>query len=312
MTEGSPSPQPPDTRVGYVTLLGAPNVGKSSLLNRFVGERLSIVTPKAQTTWSRVTGILTEGTSQIIFLDTPGILDPRNLLETSFLSSAATAVREADVLLVLLDPTRPLGGDRRERIREAAAGASAPVLVVVNKVDAAPAPPVEAEAAWGREHLSPEVHRISALSGEGVPGLLEAIRERLPRGPFLYPPDEIASEPVRFFAAELVRETVFEEFQQEIPYSVFCQVEEFRESRDPVYIGVNIYVERPSQKGMLIGEKGRAIRKLGTRSREKLEHFLERPVYLDLWVKVLPKWRKKADHLRRLGFQLPEGHAPKS
>jgi GTPase len=312
MAENASPSQQTGTRAGYVTLMGAPNAGKSSLMNRFVGERLSIVTPKAQTTWSRVTGIVTEGSCQIIFLDTPGILDPRNLLEVSFVSSAATAIREADVLLVLLDPIHPLDAQRRDRIRESAAGTDAPILVVVNKVDAAPTEAVESEAEWGREHLSTEVHRVSALNGDGVAELLEAIRGHLPHGPFLYPPDEIASEPVRFFAAEMVRETVFEDFQQEIPYSVFCQVEEFRESRDPVYIGVNIYVERSSQKGMLIGEKGRAIRNLGIRSREKLEHFLGRPVYLDLWVKVLPKWRKKADHLRRLGFQLPEGHAPKS
>lgn len=310
--EAAPIPSEPTTRCGYVTLMGAPNAGKSTLLNHFVGERLSIVTPKAQTTWSRVTGILTDDDAQMIFLDTPGVLDPRNLLEASLLATATTAVREADVLLVLLDPTRPLDAQRRERIRALRAQSSAPVLVAVNKVDAAPQDAVVREADWGRESVSPEVHRVSAVRGDGAPELLQAIRGHLPPGPFLYPPDEIATEPIRFFAAELVRETVFEDFQEEIPWSVFCQVEEFRESEDPIYIQVNLYVERASQKGMLIGEKGSAIRRLGIRSRKKLEHFLGRPVYLDLWVKVLPKWRKKADHLKRLGFQVPESDAPRS
>ena len=311
MTEPLPNAEP-ETRCGYVTLMGAPNAGKSSLMNRFVGERLSIVTPKAQTTWSRVTGLLTEKDVQVVFLDTPGILKPRDLLQESLLASARTAVREADVLLVLLDAAARLDPERRERLVAVRRESEAPVVVAVNKVDAASAADVEAEAEWAREHLAEEVHRISALRGDGTDQLLARIRDHLPPAPFLYPPDDIATEPVRFFAAELVRETVFEEFREEIPYSVFCQVEEFREADTPIYIQVNIYVERASQKGMLIGEKGSAIRRLGTRSREKLEHFLGARVYLDLWVKVLPKWRKKAAQLKRLGFQVPEGHASDS
>jgi len=303
---------PSTTRSGYVTLLGAPNAGKSSLLNRFVGERLSIVTPKAQTTWSRVTGILTEGGCQMIFLDTPGVLEPRDLLQGSLLASARAAVREADVLLLLLDPTRPLDPGGRERLLAVRAECTAPLLVAVNKVDLAREAAIRTERDWAREELEVEPFEVSALRGDGADELLQALRDHLPAGPFLYPPDEIATEPVRFFAAEMVRETVFEEFQEEIPYSVFCQVEEFRENETPIYIQVNVYVERPSQKGMIIGERGAAIRRLGILSRKKLEHFLGAPVYLDLWVKVLPKWRKKADQLKRLGFTVPEGNASNS
>lgn len=304
-TEAGPAPD--ETRTGYVTILGSPNVGKSTLLNRLVGERLSIVTPKAQTTWRRITGILTEGDCQAIFLDTPGVLEPRDLLHRAFLGIAREAVREADILLVILDPTRPLDPGRRERLASLREECAAPVLVAVNKIDAADPEAVAREEEWARKALSPEgTHRISATSGEGVGELLAAIRERLPSGPFLYPPDDLATEPVRFFAAELVRETIFERFRQEIPYSVFCEVEEFREEDKRTYVQVNIVVERASQKGILIGDKGTAIRELGRQSREKLEHFLGRPVYLDLWVKVLPNWRKKRGHLRRLGFHVPD------
>jgi GTPase len=298
-----------ETRTGYVTLLGAPNVGKSSLLNRFLGQTLSIVTPRAQTTWKRITGILTDETCQMIFLDTPGILDPADLLQRSFLASAREAVREADVLLLVLDPTRPLDDARRERLAALSREAGAPILAAVNKIDVADPDAVEREAGWIQGRLPAGLHRVSATTGEGTDGLLAAVRDHLPPGPFLYPPDEIATEPVRFFAAELVRETIFEEFRQEVPYSVFCQVEEFREDESPIYIQVNIFVERASQKGILIGEKGSSIRHLGIRSREKLEHFLEGPVYLDLWIKVLPRWRKKRQHLKRLGFHVPEDDA---
>lgn len=294
-----------DTRAGYVALVGRPNAGKSTLLNRLVGEHLSIVTPKAQTTWQRVTGLLTMETDQLIFLDTPGLLEARDLLQKSMLGAALEALEEADVVLLVVDTTRLPDDVDRERILEAVAGVKAPLHVALNKVDEAPESNVDRWADWVNEALDARVHRISAFDGSGVDDLLEALRASLPPGPFLYPEDEIATEPVRFFVAELVRETIFEQFRQEIPYSVFCQVEAFREAEDPVYIQVVVYVERKSQKGMLIGKKGRAIRALGEASRAKIEHFLGRRVYLDLWVKPLRAWRKNRAHLGRLGFRLP-------
>ena len=301
----SPSSGGETTRAGYVALVGRPNAGKSTLMNRLVGEHLSIVTPKAQTTWQRVTGLLTEGSHQLIFLDTPGLLEARDLLQKSMLGAALEALQEADVVLVVVDTTRPPVDDDRTRIVGALEGVAAPVHVALNKVDEASAGEVDAWAAWVDAELDAEVHRISALDGHGVPALLGALKAALPEAPFLYPEDEIATEPVRFFVAELVRETIFEQFRQEIPYSVFCHVEAFRESQEPVYIQVVVYVERKSQKGMLIGKRGAAIRELGQASRAKIEHFLGRAVYLDLWVKPLRAWRKNRAHLGRLGFRVP-------
>jgi GTP-binding protein Era len=297
---------PADTRCGYVTLLGRPNAGKSTLLNALVEERLSIVTPKAQTTWQRITAIHTREDAQMIFLDTPGLLDPRDLLQRSMLSSALEALAEADVLLLVWDATRPLDPRETKPVTDALDRApDVPLLVAVNKVDATGTAEKEAAQRWVREELDGEVWCLSALQGEGVDGLRERLSAALPPGPFLYPADEIARDPVRFFVAEMIRETVFERFHQEIPYSVFCTIEEFREREDPIYIQAQLFVERNSQKRILVGRKGSSIRALGSASREKIEAFLGRRVYLDLWVKVLPNWRRKRGHLRSLGFSVP-------
>jgi GTPase len=306
-TEPLQTEPPPDrpTRAGYVALVGRPNAGKSTLLNRLVGEHLSIVTPKAQTTWQRVTGLLTVEHDQLVFLDTPGILEARDLLQRSMLGAALEALAEADVVLVVVDASRAPTARDEERILAALDGVEAPVHVALNKSDVAGEEEGRAWEKWVRERLGAPVHHISALEGTGTEKLLGTLRSELPEGPFLYPEDEIASAPVRFFVAELVRETVFEQFHQEIPYSVFCRVEEFREEQDPVYVQVDVFVERKSQKGMLIGKGGSAIRALGEAARTKIEHFLGRNVYLDLWVKPLKSWRKNRAHLGRLGFRVP-------
>jgi GTP-binding protein Era len=302
----TPEPTTPTTRAGYVALVGRPNAGKSTLLNRLIGEHLSIVTPKAQTTWQRVTGLLTVDSDQLIFLDTPGILEARDLLQRSMLGAALEALAEADVVLLVADTTRPPTKRDAERLLSALENSAAPLFVALNKTDVAPPEAVEAWESWVSERLpGARATRISALDGQGTDALLAELRELLPPGPFLYPEDEIATDSVRFFVAELVRETIFEQFRQEIPYSVFCQVEEFRESQDPIYIQVVIYVERKSQKGMVIGQKGKAIRAIGEAARPKIETFLGRRVYLDLWVKPLRAWRKNRAYLGQLGFRLP-------
>lgn len=292
------------TRAGYIALVGRPNAGKSTLLNRFVGEHLSIVTPKAQTTWQRVTGIRTEGRTQFIFLDTPGLFEPGDLLQRAMLASALEALAEADVVTAVVDASTPPSTDDVP-FAEALATASAPLRVALNKIDVASEETIAGWEAWAGERLRAPTHRISALDGTGVDALLESLADTLPEAPFLYPEDEIASEPVRFFVAELVRESIFERYHQEIPYSVFCQVAEFREDQDPVYIRVHVFVERSSQKKILIGKGGSAIKALGSASREKIEHFLGRRVYLELWVKPLESWRKNRTHLGRLGFRVP-------
>lgn len=292
--------------------MGRPNAGKSTLLNQLIGEHLSIVTPKAQTTWQRVTGVLTIDSDQIVFLDTPGILEVKDLLQRAMLGAALEALAEADLVLLVVDTTRPPGARDRERILTALEETRAPVTVALNKVDSAAGSAVEAWEEWVRAELEAPAFRISALDGTGTDVLLDRLREGLPEHPFLYPEDEIASDPVRFFVSELVRETIFEQFRQEIPYSVFCQVEEMRESQDPVYIEVNVFVERKSQKGMVIGNKGHAIRALGAESRKKIETFLGRRVYLQLWVKPLRAWRKNRAYLGQLGFRLPPEDDPQA
>jgi GTP-binding protein Era len=296
----------PLTRTGYVTLVGRPNAGKSTLLNRLVGQHLSIVTSKAQTTWQRVTGLLTTESAQLIFLDTPGLLEARDLLQRSMLGAALEALHEADVVLMVVDATRPPAPRDTARIEAALDEATAPVHIALNKIDRASQADIEAWERWANEGPRGVIHRISALGGEGTKPLLAAVTESLPEGPFLYPEDDVATEPVRFFVAELVRETVFERYGEEIPYSTFCHVEDFRESQNPVYILVNVYVERQSQKRILIGSKGQAIRELGTAARGKIEHFLGCRVYLDLWVKPLKSWRKNRSRLGELGFRVPE------
>ena len=296
------------TRAGYVTLVGRPNAGKSTLMNRLIGQHLSIVTPKAQTTWQRVTGLLTTDTHQLVFLDTPGLLEARDLLQRAMLAAALEALHEADVVLLVIDGGREPTGAETRRIEEALADTRAPIHVALNKVDVAP----EARLAAWREWLDAAEgpirarYDVSAVTGEGMEALLSGVEADLPESPFLYPEDDVATAPVRFFAAELVRETVFELYDQEIPYSVVCQVEEFRETQSPIYIQVNVFVERSSQKGIVIGAGGKAIRELGQRARTKIEHFLGAPVYLDLWVKPLKSWRRKRSHLSQLGFRVPE------
>ncbi len=311
-TEPLKAPTTP-TRAGYVTIVGRPNAGKSTLLNQLVGTRLSIVTAKAQTTWERVTGIRTTDGVQMIFLDTPGLLEVRDLHQRTMLHAAHEALREADVSVLLLDATRWKRDLEAGPVVEALAYVRSPLVVALNKTDLLAAAgvaraldeiPTALESASGLR--AREVVPLSALEGGGVDRLLAAVEKALPEGPFLYPADDLASQPVRFFVGELVRETVFEQYDDEVPYAVAVQVEEFREDQDPLYIGVSLLVERESQKGILIGKGGVAIRSLGTEARRKIETFLERPVYLDLWVKSLRGWRRKRHHLTRLGYPVPD------
>ena len=287
-------------RAGIVTVAGKPNVGKSTLLNRIVGQKLSITSPKPQSTRDRIVGIYTGDDSQLVILDTPGLLNPKYPLQQAMRSTAVRALEEADVIVYLADATEGMPPSLSE-----AAGLStppqAPVIVALNKSDALN--PVR------REELASNdgVVLVSALTGDGVPDLMERVARLLPESPFLYPEDEISTQPVRFFVAELVRETVLEQLHDEVPYSVAVQVEEFREGRSPLYIRAVIYVERESQKAIIIGGKGARIKSIGEAARKKTETFLGENVYLDLWVKVLANWRKNPGSLSRFGYQLATG-----
>lgn len=287
-------------RCGYVLLAGLPNAGKSTLLNALVGEHLSIVTSKAQTTWQRVAGIRTERGAQMIFLDTPGVLATENMFQRAMLAEAKEAAGEADVAVCIIDGARPPADHEWSRLEAFFSEARCPTIAVLNKSDLGIQPaPLKALA---KERLGLEALVISADSEKGLPELLSWIRKHLPEGPFLYPEDDLATVPTRFFVQELIRETIFELYHEEIPYSTACQIEEFREDQDPIYIGASVYVERKSQKGILVGNKGSAIREVGVQARKKVEHFLGRRVYLDLWVKVLDGWRRKKSELQRLGY----------
>ena len=295
--------RPAATRAGFVLLAGLPNAGKSTLLNRLVGEHLSIVTPKAQTTWQNVAGIRTEGETQMVFLDTPGILRGGSLFHRSMAAQAEGAREDADVAVCIVDGARPPDPGGLEALREFFSEVSCPKVLAANKMDEREYDP-DRMAEVGRL-LGLTVCPISARTGAGVPELLHWIRETLPESPFFYDPDDLATAPTRFFVAELVRETVFEQFHQEVPYASAVKVDEFREGEDPVYIGATIFVERKSQKGILVGKGGSAIKAIGREARRKIEHFLGRRVYLDLWVKVWPGWRRKREGLEGLGYTVP-------
>ncbi len=286
-------------KAGIVTVVGKPNVGKSTLLNRIVGEKLSITSPKPQSTRDRVVGIRTTNHSQMIILDTPGLLNPRYALQEAMRTASLRALEEADVIIYVADASEGTPPPLTE-----AAGLEkvpkAPVVTALNKSDSL--------KGSVRDSLpESDFVLVSALNGDGIGELMAAVEQKLPESPFLYPEDEISTQPVRFFVGELVRETTLEQLHDEVPYSVAVQVEEFREDRSPLYIRAVIYVERDSQKAIIIGAKGAQIRRIGESARAKIEGFVDKPVYLDLWVKVLANWRKNANSLSRFGYQLATG-----
>ena len=288
---------------GIVTVVGKPNAGKSTLLNRIVGEKLSIVSPKPQSTRNRIVGIHTTTEAQFIVLDTPGLLNPRYALQAAMRATALAALDDADVVLYLVDAVEA----ERHGVTPLAEAAMldmpprAPVITALNKIDLLSP---QARAALGARF--PESALVSAVSGDGVDDLMARLGHQLPESPFLYPEDEISTQTVRFFVTELVRETALEQLEDEVPYSVACEVEEFREQQSPVYIRAVLYVERETQKQILIGAGGQRIRAIGRAARAKIEALVGASVYLDLWVKVLPNWRRKIRALQRFGYNIPE------
>jgi GTP-binding protein Era len=293
------------TKAGDIALVGRPNVGKSTLLNQLIGERLSIVTPRAQTTREAVTGILTTEDSQLIFVDTPGLLDPSYTLQRAMLETALNVLRDADLALLLLDATRPEEVPSGEALAALHAKGGT-VFIAINKTDVAPESGVATLHEWSQAEFGRTPVEIAAFTGKGTEALLDALRAALPESPFYYPADDLAVQPVRFFVAEMIRETIFEEYEEEVPYASVAAIDEYREDSDPIFIRATIYVERESQKGILVGRGGAGIKKLGERSRAKIEAFVGGHVYLDLRVKALPNWRKKVSSLQYLGFPVPD------
>ena len=282
------------TRCGTVALAGRPNVGKSTLLNALVGEHLAIVAPKPQSTRLPVIGLLTRDDAQFIFTDSPGLLEPEYKLHEAMRAAALRAIADAEVI-AYLHPLSEYPAPPLAQVARLERPPKAPIVTVYTKSDLCPPPP-------NRQTAHPPDIAVSAVTGAGLDELLLTLRAHIPEGPFHYDPDELATQPMRFFAAEFIREAAFEQLREELPYSVACEIDEFREGAEPVYIRAVVYVERDSQKGIVIGEGGRAIKALGAAARAKIETLLGQRVFLDLHVKVLPKWRHHEPSLKRLGY----------
>jgi GTP-binding protein Era len=286
------------TRCGHIALAGAPNVGKSTLMNTLLGTHLAIVSPKPQATRMPVVGVHTEGDTQYVFHDLPGLLDPAYLMQHRMVAAALDALGRADVVLHL-HPAPDAPAPPLERLAHLERPLTAPVLPVYTKADLIhPAARSRLEADGGIA--------VATDDPASLLRLLARIREHLPEREFQFDPDDIGTQPVRFFVVEYLREAAFGLLSDELPYAFTAEVEEFREAERPMYIRVTLFVERESQKGMVIGKGGQTIKALGAHARARLEELTGAPIYLDLWVKVLPKWRRSAAALARFGFPASE------
>lgn len=292
-------------KAGYVAIVGEPNVGKSTLLNCLLKEKLSITSHKPQTTRQKVLGIYNNGDSQIVFLDTPGILKPKYLLHEEMIKHAITAIEDADVVVVIVDagekPRIP------EEITETLKRLKTkkPILLVLNKIDTIKKVELEERTSQYLEYkMFEKIIPISALRNENIEMLLDEIKNYLPVGKPYYPTDIISSQPERFFVAEFIREKLFSQFKDEIPYACAVIIEQFNERDEgKTFISANIYVERESQKKIIIGKNGSALKRLGTEARIEIERFLQKEVYLELHVKVREKWRKNKFAIKQFGYK---------
>ena len=291
-----------DFRAGYVGIVGRPNTGKSTLLNKFLDFKLSIVTNKPQTTRKKVLGIMNNRKYQIIFMDTPGLIEPKYNLQVIMMSYIQSTLMDADVIVYIVDVTSPVY-DFRE-LETKILKTEKPIVLALNKIDL-----IQKDRLlilidkYSKFFDFKAFVPISALKSNGLDKLLDEIVTELPYHPPFFPPDSLTDEPERFFVSEIIREKIFQLYGQEIPYACHVAVEEYKErSKSKDYIRAVIYVDQVSQKGILIGRKGRAIKKVGELARHEIENFLGKPVFLELYVKVLLDWRKKTSKLKDLGY----------
>ena len=286
---------------GFVNIIGNPNVGKSTLMNALVGEKLSIITPKAQTTRHRILGIVNHDNYQIVLSDTPGILKPAYELQSSMMDFVKSALDDADILIYMVEV-----GEKElknEAFFNKIINSSIPVILLLNKIDTSTQEEVtEKVDYWKAKVPNALVFVISALEGFNVDSLFEKIIELLPEGPAYYPKDQLTDKPERFFVNEKIREKILIHYKKEIPYSVEVETEEFIEEAQIVRIRAVIMVERDTQKGILIGHKGSAIKRVGAEARKDLEKFFEKKVYIELYVKVPQNWRSDNTQLKRFGY----------
>jgi len=291
-------------RCGYIALIGRPNAGKSTLLNRLVGEKLAITSPKPQTTRHRLLGVLNLANAQLLFLDTPGVLTPHGPLNESLVRAAISALAEADVVVWLVEPRAPNSQD--QVLLPHLKALKVPLIIAINKIDTlSKLQLLPMIAAYHDLFPDSPVVPLSALVGDGLPSLVGEIIQRLPVSPPFFPDEQLTDQTERFLVAETIRERLFHHTGEEIPYAIAVTVEEFDESRRPELVRIQavIYVEKDSQKGIVIGKGGRLLKIVGQEAREQAEQLLGSKVFLDLWVKVWKNWRKDPRALREFGYQ---------
>jgi len=288
-------------KAGFVNIIGNPNVGKSTLMNALVGEKLSIITPKAQTTRHRILGIVNDDEHQIVFSDTPGILKPAYELQSSMMDFVKSAFEDADILIYMVEV-----GEKElknEAFFKRIIHSEIPVILLLNKIDKSSQNEVEEKIEYWRNKVpNAEVFVISALERFNVSQVFEKIKELLPEGPPFYPKDQLTDKPERFFVNEKIREKILMHYKKEIPYSVEVETEEFTEEENIVKIRSVIMVERDTQKGIIIGHKGSAIKRVGAEARKDLERFFMKKVFIELYVKVNKNWRSDKSQLKRFGY----------
>ncbi len=291
-------------KAGFVTIIGNPNVGKSTLMNVLVGEKLSIITHKAQTTRHRIMGIFSGDDFQIIYSDTPGIMKPHYLLHKAMLSAVLSSISDADIILLVTQMNEEF---KHDDIITSLVESRTPVIVLINKIDLSSQELVEAEIAkWKQILANAEVIPISALHCFNTARVFDTILEKLPENPPFYPKEELTDRSQRFFTSEIIREKILLNYKEEIPYSVEVAVDDFKETDQLIRIITTIYVARESQKAIILGHQGKAIKKVGIEARKDIEEFLEKHVYLELNVKVSKDWRENERSLKRFGYRVEE------
>jgi GTP-binding protein Era len=296
---------PADFRSGFVGIVGRPNVGKSTLMNDLVGQKVAIVSPTAQTTRNRLRGILTRDDAQIVFVDTPGIHKPHHELGKVLVANARVAITSADLLLFVVDGSVPLGGGDRF-IAEWLVQAKVPVVLGLNKIDCQTDRAVEADYEALADRQGWTLGRFSALTGDGLPELLQTLIDRLPPGPYYYPPDLVTDRPERFIMGELIREQILLHARDEIPHSVAIEIDRVEETPKITRVLATIHIERSSQKAILIGKGGSMLKAIGSAAREQIQKLIDGKVYLELYVKLQPKWRRSPALLADLGYRVEQ------
>tara|TARA_A100000171_G_scaffold25586_1_gene23879 strand:- start:138 stop:1025 length:888 start_codon:yes stop_codon:yes gene_type:complete len=287
-------------KAGFVSIIGKPNVGKSTLMNAMVGERLSIITSKAQTTRHRIMGILSGDDFQIIYSDTPGIIKPEYELHETMMRFVTSSFEDSDLILFVTDLYEKYEG---EKVIDYLKEVNVPVILVMNKIDLAKGSQAEDKVDYWKEIMNfHDIVMVSALENTGIEGVFEKIIEHLPEHPAYFPKDTLTDKPERFFVDEMIREKIFKQYKKEIPYSCEVVTTSFKEDENIIRISADIYVERDSQKGIVIGHKGESLKKVGTAAREDLEAFFGKKIFLETHVKVEKDWRKKEAKLKRFGY----------